>query len=124
MANIAKLPELLSSQELLALQPDVVVAGTTPVAVIMHQQTHTIPIVFVPSSDPVGAGLVASLARPGGNVTGVLLYEEGITGKWLSMLKEIAPGVTRAGLLTNPKTNIFDYFVRTARAAAQNYFRP
>jgi putative tryptophan/tyrosine transport system substrate-binding protein len=66
------------AQELLALQPDVVVAATTPVAVFMHQQTHTIPIVFVPSSDPVGAGLVASLAHPGGNVTGVLLYEEGI----------------------------------------------
>ena len=106
------------AQELLALQPDVVVAATTPVAVIMQQQTHTIPVVFVPSSDPIGAGLVASLAHPGGNVTGVLLYEEGIAGKWLAMLKEIAPGVTRAGLLTNPKTNIFDYFVRTARAAA------
>jgi putative tryptophan/tyrosine transport system substrate-binding protein len=106
------------AQELLALQPDVVVAGTTPVAVIMQQQTHTIPIVFVPSSDPIGAGLVASLAHPGGNVTGVLLYEEGIAGKWLAMLKEIAPGVTRAGLLINPKTNIFDYVLRTTRAAA------
>jgi putative ABC transport system substrate-binding protein len=106
------------AQELLALQPDVVVAGTTPVAVIMQRQTHTIPIVFVPSSDPVGVGLVASLARPGGNVTGVLLYEEGIAGKWLAMLKEIAPGLMRAALITNPKTNIFDYFVRTAKAAA------
>jgi putative tryptophan/tyrosine transport system substrate-binding protein len=106
------------AQELLALQPDVVVASTTPVAVIMQQQTHTIPVVFVPSSDPIGAGLVASLAHPGGNVTGVLLYEEGIAGKWLAMLKEIAPSVTRAGLLINPKPNIFDYFVRTTRAAA------
>jgi putative ABC transport system substrate-binding protein len=106
------------AQQLLALQPDVVMASTTPVAVIMQQQTHTIPVVFVPSSDPVGAGLVASLAHPGGNVTGVLLYEEGIAGKWLAMLKEIAPSVTRAGLITNPKTNIFDYFVRTAKAAA------
>jgi putative ABC transport system substrate-binding protein len=106
------------AQELVALQPDVVVAATTPVAVIMRQQTHTIPIVFVPSSDPIGAGLVVSLAHPGGNVTGVLLYEEGIAGKWLAMLKEIAPGVTRAGLLINPKTNVFDYFVRTAKAAA------
>lgn len=95
------------AQELLALQPDVVVAADTRVAVIMQQQTHTIPIVFVLSSDPIGAGLVTSFAHPGGNVTGVLLYEEGITGKWLAMLKEIAPGVTRAGLLTNPKTNIF-----------------
>jgi putative tryptophan/tyrosine transport system substrate-binding protein len=106
------------ARELLALKPDVVVASTTPVAVVMQQQTHTIPVVFVPSSDPVGAGLVASLAHPGGNVTGVLLYEEGIAGKWLAMLKEIAPTVTRAGLLTNPRTNVFDYFMRAAKAAA------
>ena len=106
------------AQELLALKPDVVVAVSTAVAVTMHQQTHTIPIVFVPSSDPVGAGLVASLAQPGGNVTGVLLYEEGIAGKWLAMLKEIAPGLTRVAVITNPKTNsLMGYFVRAAETA-------
>src|SRR5262249_37938426 len=69
-------------------------------------------------SDPVGSGLVASLARPGGNLTGLLLYEEGITGKWLAMLKEIAPGLSRAALIANPKRTPYDYFVRSAKSVA------
>ena len=68
--------------------------------------------------DSIGSGLVASLAQPGGNLTGLLLYEEGITGKWLAMLKEIAPGLLRAALIANPKRTPYDYFVRSAKSVA------
>jgi putative ABC transport system substrate-binding protein len=74
----------------------------------IERESRTIPIVFVNVSDPIGSGLVASLAPPGGNLTGLLLYEEGITGKWLAMLKEIAPGLSRAALIANPKRTPYD----------------
>jgi putative ABC transport system substrate-binding protein len=106
------------AQELMALHPDVVVAVTTPVAATLQRETRAIPIVFTSVSDPIGAGFAASLARPGGNLTGVLLYEPGIMGKWLAMLKEIAPRLTRAALMGNPKTTPFDYFRRAAEATA------
>jgi putative ABC transport system substrate-binding protein len=106
------------ARDLMALAPDVIVAVTTPVTATLQRETRTIPIVFTSVSDPIGAGFVASLARPGGNLTGVLLYETGIIGKWLAMLKEIAPGLTRAALLGNPKTTPFKYFQRAAEAAA------
>jgi putative ABC transport system substrate-binding protein len=106
------------AQELLALQPDLIVAVTTPIAATLLRETRSIPIVFTSVSDPIGAGFVASLARPGGNFTGVLLYEAGITGKWLAMLKEIAPRLTRAALIGNPKTTPFNYFQRAAEAVA------
>src|SRR5262249_55166285 len=96
----------------------VLLAYTTPVAAAFQRESRTIPIVFLGVSDPIGSGLVASLARPGGNLTGLLLYEEGITGKWLAMLKEIAPGLSRAALLANPKRTPYDYFVRSARSVA------
>jgi putative ABC transport system substrate-binding protein len=70
-------------------------------------------------SDPMGAGFVASLARPGGNITGFLLYEDSIAGKWLAMLKEIAPQLTRAALIANPKDMPYEYFLRSAEAAAR-----
>jgi putative tryptophan/tyrosine transport system substrate-binding protein len=106
------------SKELVALQPDVILAHTTPVAAALQRESRTIPIVFVSVSDPIGSGFVASLARPGGNLTGVLQYEASITGKWLGMLKEIAPGLARAALLANPKTTAYDYFRRSAEALA------
>jgi putative tryptophan/tyrosine transport system substrate-binding protein len=106
------------AKELVRLQPDVLFAHTTPIAVAFQRETRTIPIVFVSVSDPVGSGLVASLARPGGNLTGLLLYEEGITGKWLAMLKEIAPGLSRAALIANPRRAPYDYFVRSAKSVA------
>jgi putative tryptophan/tyrosine transport system substrate-binding protein len=86
--------------ELVALAPDVLVAagGTATVAPLI-QATRTVPIVFVTVIDPVGAGFVASLARPGGNATGFTIYEYGMSGKWLELLKEIAPRVTRAAVL-------------------------
>jgi putative ABC transport system substrate-binding protein len=74
--------------------------------------------VFVNVSDPIGSGLIASLARPGGNITGLLLYETGVVGKWLAMLKEIAPRLERVALVANPKTSPFNYFLRAAESAA------
>src|SRR5437660_1768907 len=92
------------AKEAVASQPDVVFAVSTPVVVALRRESRMIPIVFVSVSDPIGSGLIASLARPGGNITGLMLYEEGITGKWLAMLKEIAPGLKRAALVANPNT--------------------
>src|SRR5918994_1010886 len=108
----------LLARELIALQPDVILTQSTPATAAMQQETRTIPIVFASVADPIGSGFVASLSRPGGNLTGLLQYEEGITGKWLAMLKEIAPNLTRAGLLANPKTAAFDYFLRSAKTRA------
>src|SRR5437870_5090990 len=89
--------------ELAALAPDVILAatGTATVAPLL-QATRTVPIVFALVVDPVGAGFVASLARPGGNATGFLMFEYGLSGKWLELLKQIAPGVTRAAVLRDP----------------------
>jgi ABC-type uncharacterized transport system substrate-binding protein len=106
------------AKELIRLQPDVLLAYTTPVAAAFVRESRAVPIVFVNVSDPIGSGLVAGLARPGGNLTGLLLYEEGIAGKWLAMLKEIAPGLSRAALIANPKRTPYDYFVRSAKSAA------
>ena len=86
-----------------------------------QKETSTIPIVFVDASDPVGSGFVASLARPGGNLTGLLLYEESIVGKWLGMLKEIAPQIKRVAFIANPKVPTYDYFLRTAQQVARSF---
>jgi putative ABC transport system substrate-binding protein len=89
--------------ELAALAPDVLIAGTgTATAAPLLQASRTVPIVFVVVVDPVGAGFVASLARPGGNATGFTTFEYGLSGKWLELLKQIAPGVTRAAVLRDP----------------------
>jgi putative tryptophan/tyrosine transport system substrate-binding protein len=106
------------AQELIALQPDVILAHTTPVAAALQRETRTVPIVFVNVSDPIGASFIVSLARPGGNLTGLLQYEAGIFGKWLAMLKEIAPRIARVALLANPKLPGYEYLVRSAEAAA------
>jgi putative ABC transport system substrate-binding protein len=91
--------------ELVALAPDVILAsGTLSVAAVQHI-TRTLPIVFVQVADPVGAGLVDALARPGGNTTGFMIFEYSLSGKWLELLKEIAPRLTQAAVLrdaTNP----------------------
>ena len=88
--------------ELVALAPDVVLATTVPIVLALQQVSRTVPIVFAGAIDPVGAGLVASLARPGGNATGFTNFEYGISAKWLELLKEIAPGVTRVAVLREP----------------------
>jgi putative tryptophan/tyrosine transport system substrate-binding protein len=89
--------------ELAALAPDVLVAATgTATAAPLLQATRTVPIVFVVVIDPVGAGFVASLGRPGGNATGFTIFEYGLSGKWLELLKQIAPSMTRAAVLRDP----------------------
>ena len=87
------------AEELLALLPDVILASATPSVQALQQVTDTVPIVFAIVADPVGAGFVDSLARPGGNATGFTPFEYGISGKWLELLKEIAPRVTRVAVL-------------------------
>ncbi len=88
--------------ELLALAPDVVLANGTSAVVALQQATRTVPIVFVQVTDPVGAGIVESLSQPGGNATGFTLFEYSTSGKWLELLKQIAPAVTRAAVLRDP----------------------
>jgi putative ABC transport system substrate-binding protein len=90
------------AEELVALAPDIMLAsGTVSVAALQHA-TRAVPIVFAAVSDPVGSGVVNSLARPGGNVTGFMNFEYNLSGKWLELLKQIAPRVTRAAVLRNP----------------------
>jgi putative ABC transport system substrate-binding protein len=105
------------AKELVALQPDVIFAHSTPTVAALQRESRTIPIVFAGLADPIGSGFVASLPRPGGNITGVMQYEASVTGKWLAMLKEIAPSLVRAAFVANPKTAPFyDYYLRAGKA--------
>jgi putative ABC transport system substrate-binding protein len=107
------------AKELVALQPDVILANSTPAVAALQRESRAIPIVFAGLADPIGSGFVASLPRPGGNITGVMLYEASVTGKWLAMLKEIAPSIVRAAFVANPKTATFyDYYLHAAEALA------
>src|ERR1700733_12743189 len=90
------------AKELVALQPDVILCSTTPVTAALLGETHDIPIVFAAISDPVGYKFVASLARPGGNATGFVNEEAAMGGKWLDLLKRIAPAIKRAAIMFNP----------------------
>jgi putative tryptophan/tyrosine transport system substrate-binding protein len=108
------------AKELVALRPDVILAHAAQIAAALHRETRAIPVVFVNVSDPIGAGFVDTLARPGGNFTGLLHYEEGIVGKWLALLREIAPRLARTALMADPKSPVYDYFVRSANAAARS----
>jgi putative tryptophan/tyrosine transport system substrate-binding protein len=90
--------------ELVSSAPDLIVASSSPVLAALKQATHTVPIVFSVVNDPVGQGLVASLARPGGNITGFTFIDFPMIGKWMELLKEIAPGVRRMTLMFNPQT--------------------
>jgi putative ABC transport system substrate-binding protein len=108
------------ARELVALQPEAILGVSTPVTAALRRETQTIPVVFLGVSDPIGSGFVANLARPGGNITGVMLYEVGIAGKWLAMLKEIAPHLARVALIAGPRTTAYDYFVRNAQAAGSS----
>jgi putative ABC transport system substrate-binding protein len=87
------------AEELVTLAPDVILASGVPVVTALLQATRSVPIVFAQVVDAVGSGLVASLARPGGNVTGFTVFEYGMSGKWVELLKEIAPGVKRVAVL-------------------------
>jgi putative tryptophan/tyrosine transport system substrate-binding protein len=107
------------ARELAALQPDLILTSSTPAAAAMLQQTRTIPIVFVIVADPVGSGFVASLPRPGGNATGFTPIVRSLGGKWVELLKEIAPRLARVALLFNPPTATFiEGFLDPFKAAA------
>ena len=93
----------LFAQELVRLKPDVLVAGTTPATAALQAETKTIPIVFAGVSDPIGSGFVASLANPGGNITGFIIQQGSLGGKWLELLKEAAP-IRVAGSLWSNRT--------------------
>jgi putative tryptophan/tyrosine transport system substrate-binding protein len=108
------------AKELVALEPDVILAHSTAIAAALQRETRAIPIVFTNVSDPIGLGFIVSLGRPGGNLTGVLHLEASIVGKWLAMLKEIAPSLTRAALMGNRNTTSFDYFVQFAQTVASS----
>ena len=108
-----------SAKELIALQPDLILTQNTPPTATMLEQTRAIPVVFVIVADPVGSGFVQSLARPGANATGFTIMEPTIAGKWLELLKEIAPRVNRAAFLFNPATTPYrDIYFKPFRAAA------
>jgi len=96
--------ERIFAKELVSLQPDVILAHGTPITAALRRETQTIPIVFGAVADPVGEGFVESLSRPGGNITGFLFSEAGMGGKWVELLKEIAPSVNRAAMMFNPDT--------------------
>ena len=96
--------------ELVGLAPAVIIAEGTPVVAALQHETGTVPIVFTAANDPVGFGFVASLARPGGNITGFVGAEPTMGGKWLETLKEIAPEVARVALIFNPQTHTGQYF--------------
>ena len=109
------------AKELVALRPDVIFAQSTPAVAALRRVTNVIPIVFAAIADPVGSGFISSLPQPGGNTTGVMLYEPTVTGKWLSMLKEIAPQLTRAAFVINPNTAPFyNYYLRAAEPLSRS----
>jgi putative tryptophan/tyrosine transport system substrate-binding protein len=110
------------AQELVALQPDLILSHITPTTAALLQQTRTIPIVFAMVADPVGSGFVASLSRPGGNATGFATNEGSLSGKWLELLKEIAPRVARVAMPFNPATAPFaEYYLNPFKAAAASF---
>jgi ABC-type uncharacterized transport system substrate-binding protein len=110
------------AKELVDLQPDVILANSTPVTAALKRETQTIPIVFTIVADPVGSGFVASLPRPGGNITGFSPLEASMTSKWLELLTEIAPGLQRAAMMFNPDTAPFvrSYFLSSFETAARS----
>ena len=110
------------AKELVSLQPDVILAHGTPVTAALQQETRTITIVFGAVADPVGEGFVATLSRPGGNITGFIFTEGAMGGKWLELLKEIAPSVKRAAIIFNPDTapGRGSYYLSSFEVAAQS----
>jgi putative tryptophan/tyrosine transport system substrate-binding protein len=110
------------AKELVALQPDVILSNNTPTTAAMLQQTRTIPIIFALVVDPIGSGFVVGLPRAGGNATGFIALEGSMAGKWLELLKEIAPRVTRVAFLFNPATAPYaEQFLKAFKAAAASF---
>jgi putative ABC transport system substrate-binding protein len=110
------------AKELIALQPDLIVTQSTPITATVLHETRTIPIVFALVADPIGSGFVANFAQPGGNLTGFVTMVPEMAGKWLELLKEIAPSVARVTLLFNPATaTYFEYWLNPFKAAAVSF---
>jgi putative ABC transport system substrate-binding protein len=110
------------AKELVALHPDLVLSHGTPSTATLLQQTHILPIIFVHVSDPIGSGFVTSFAKPSGNATGFIYAEPTMAGKWLELLKEIAPRVTKCAVLFNPTTAPYvEYFLNPFKAAAASF---
>jgi putative tryptophan/tyrosine transport system substrate-binding protein len=110
------------AKELVDLQPDMILANTTPAIASLQSETRAIPIIFAAISDPVGPGFVTSLSRPGGNITGFINFEALLAGKWLELLTEITPGLMRAAIMFNPDTAPYvrSYFLPAFEAAARS----
>src|SRR5262245_43920971 len=107
------------AKELVELRPDVLLGSTTPVVAALARETQTIPIVLVVVSDPIGSGFIASLPRPGGNITGFINIESSLGAKWIEILKEVAPSLSRVAVMFNPDTAPHaDFYVRPFEAAA------
>jgi putative ABC transport system substrate-binding protein len=110
------------AKELVALQPDLILSHTTSTTAALQQETSTIPIIFANVSDPVGSGFVVSLPRPGGNITGFATAEGSLGGKWLELLKEIAPRVARVAMLFDPASATYaEYYLNPFKAAAPSF---
>jgi putative tryptophan/tyrosine transport system substrate-binding protein len=117
--NIDQYPQV--AKELIGLRPELIVTQSTPITAALSRETRAIPIVFTRVSDPVGSGFVSSLAKPGGNLTALLQYEASITGKWLAMLKEIAPQLAHVAYLASSQAlseYSYNYFLQSAKSAA------
>jgi ABC-type uncharacterized transport system substrate-binding protein len=116
----------LAGAEILNLAPDVILCGGTPSALAMQQATRTVPIVFAFVTDPVGQGIVPNLAHPGGNMTGFSYFEPAVGSKWLELLKEIAPAITRVALMFNPVSSPYSplYYKSIATAAPKFAVEP
>jgi putative tryptophan/tyrosine transport system substrate-binding protein len=112
----------LYAAELVALAPEVILAATTDNLKALQRLTRAIPIVFTQASDPIEQGFVASLARPGGNITGFAAYEFSIGGKWLDLLKQMVPGLRRVAAMFNPETaSPSQFYLRSIEAAALSF---
>ncbi|MCP3475107.1 ABC transporter substrate-binding protein [Bradyrhizobium sp. CCGUVB1N3] len=110
------------AKELVDLRPDAILSVTTPVTNALVRETQTIPIVIVTVADPIASGFVTNVGRPGGNVTGFALYEPSMGGKWLELLKRIAPGVKRVALLFNPTTSVpIKFYMASIQAGASSF---
>src|SRR6516225_5069026 len=110
------------AKELVALQPDLILTQSTPATAELLRQTRTIPVVFALVADPIGSGFVANFPHPGGNITGFVTMEPTVASKWLELLKEIAPRITRVAMLFNPATAPYaEYWLNPFKAAAASF---
>ncbi len=110
----------LFAKQLVALDPEVILVNSTSATAAVQRETSTIPVVFLTVSDPVGSGFVASLPRPGGNFTGFINVEGSVAGKWLELLRDVAPRTKRVGFMFNPATaTYFDYYLKPFETAAR-----